>query len=238
MRVDLQPALILHHRPYRETSLLVDLLTRDYGRIAGVARGIRTPRSRNRALMQPFVPLWVAWHGKGELVTLGTVESNGQPFNLTGDCLLTAFYLNELLMRLLPKHDPHSELYDIYYETLEKLQGNNFEQKTLRIFEKKLLEQIGYGLQLQYDMSEGSPIVAEQSYFFCTELGFKRYSQDEDIPAALIFAGESILAFAHEDFLQPESLQDAKRLMRLALSPILGLQPLQSRKLFLEVEAE
>lgn len=230
MRVSLQPAFVLHHRPYRETSMLVELFTKEHGRISVIARGVRTQKSRIRALIQPFVPLLVSWQGKTELMTLGSIETNQTPIMLKGDCLLSGFYLNELLMRVLHKHDPHPELYTIYHETLLELQSDQLQHKTLRLFEKNLLEALGYGLQLQYD------IEPEKYYCFFPEQGFKIYQDNDDINQALIFPGKSLIALANETLADEESLRDAKRLMRLAFAPLLGSQPLHSRKLFIEVE--
>lgn len=238
MQISLQPAFVLHSRPYRETSLIVDLLTKDYGRISVIARGVRTSRSKTKSLLQPFVPVIASWYGKHELMTLSSVEPHGLPIRLQGDCLLSAFYLNELLIRVLHKHDAHAQLYTIYHETLVELQHHELQPKTLRIFEKKLLEEIGYGLQLQYDVPDGRLITAEQQYCFYSEQGFKVFQGEDNIPKAWIFSGKSLLAIAQENLVDPECLKDAKRLMRLALAPLLGTQPLQSRKLFLEVEKE
>lgn len=229
MRITLQPAFVLHHRPYRETSLIVDLLTKEHGRISAIARGVRTPKSRTRSLIQPFTPLLVSWQGKSELMTLTTIETNEAPYWLKGDCLLSGFYLNELLVRILHKHDPHPQIYTIYRNTLLELQNPQSIEKTLRIFEKKLLEELGYGLQLQYD------IHPEQQYCFISDQGFTIY-QNEDIAQVRIFSGKSLLAFAAETLDTPDSLRDAKRLIRLALAPLLGQQSLHSRKLFVEVE--
>jgi DNA repair protein RecO (recombination protein O) len=227
MRITLQPAFVLHHRPYRETSVLLDLLTRDYGRISVVARGVRQSRSRLRSLLQPFVPFLASWQGKGELVTLSSAESNGPPAWLKGECLLSGLYLNELLMRVLHKFDPHPEVYTIYQQTLLELQGVKLEQKTLRLFEKKLLEIIGYGLLLQCG---DQPFQADKYYQFHREHGFE--ISEESGPAT--FLGKSLIALATEKLEDEASLRDAKRLMRLALAPLLGQHILQSRQLFVK----
>lgn len=243
MRISLQPAFILHYRPYRESSFILDLFTQEYGRIALVARGIRTARSKTRSLFQPFVPLLTTWQGKSELMTLCSIEANGMPIYLRGKSLLSAFYLNELLVRVLHKHDPHPKIYSLYHETLRLLQISTSDQheflKTLRLFEKKLLQELGYGLQLQYDIPAGNCFMAEKYYLFCPEQGFKEIFLDMNTNIKKkegIFLGKSLQALATEELNTIESLQDAKRLMRLALAPLLGSQPLQSRKLFVEVE--
>lgn len=236
MRITLQPAFILHHRPYRETSLILDLLTQDHGRISVIARGVRTARSRTRALLQPFTPLLVTWQGKSELMTMGAVEAQGAPIQLRGDHLLSAFYLNELLIRILHKHDPHPQLYTLYQTTLLELHSAQTTQKTLRLFEKKLLEELGYSPQLQYDIPHGNPFVAEQHYQFYPEQGFELFQEGGSVADTFLFAGKSLIALATEQLDDEQSLRDAKRLMRILLAPLLGSQPLQSRKLFLEVE--
>jgi len=234
MRISLQPAFILHHRAYRETSLILDLLTESYGRISLIARGVRTQRSKMRSLLQPFVPLLISWQGQSELMLLNSAEGNGTTFQLRGDCLFSGFYLNELLMRVLQKHDPHPQLYTIYHHTLLELQGAVLEPQTLRLFEKKLLEELGYGVQLERDFSTHEMIVAEQFYQFYPEQGFKRSGQE--VGDRIQFKGKSLLAFAREELSDEESLRDAKRLMRIALTPLLGSHCLQSRKLFEEIK--
>lgn len=235
MRISLQPAFILHHRPYRESSLIIDFLTQEYGRISLIARGVRVARSKNRSILQSFVPLFVSWQGKSELMTLTGVEASEPPFRLRGNCLLSGFYLNEILMRVLHKHDPYTALYSLYDDTLRALQREGLQQKILRLFEKKLLEELGYGLQLQYDILTGKPLVAEERYRFHPEQGFKLCQGNEALPE-WTFLGKSLLALLAEDFNEVDCLRDAKRLMRLAFLPLLGSKPLQSRKLFLEVE--
>ncbi len=231
MRISLQPAFILHHRPYRETSLLLDVFTKDYGRIALIARGVRKNRSQMRALLQPFRGLWVSWRGKTELMTLDGVEAQSMPILLQGECLLSGFYLNELLIRLLQKQDPHPQLYTIYQETLLELSQATLDQKYLRLFEKKLLDELGYGLQLQH------AFLADQLYRFHPEQGFELYQGETNEADPLIFQGKSlvVLATGQLDQADADSLKEIKRLMRIALGIVLGPKPLQSRKLFIGV---
>ncbi|MEO8402668.1 MAG: DNA repair protein RecO [Gammaproteobacteria bacterium] len=232
MRIPLQPAFILHHRSYRETSLLLDVFTEEYGRIGLVARGVRQSRSKWRGLLQPFVPLLVSFQGKTELMTLQNAEPQGIPIHLQNECLLSGFYLNELMVRLLQKHDPHPQLYTIYRHTLLELERAELQQKHLRLFEKNLLIEIGYGLQLQSTISDGKPLLADRFYRFYPESGFELANSSQNEPKNWIFSGKSLLALRAEQLDDPESLQDAKRLMRLALGVLLGSEPLHSRKLF------
>jgi DNA repair protein RecO (recombination protein O) len=232
MRIALQPSFILHHRPYRETSLLLDLFTRDYGRISLISRGVRRGRSPLKALLQPFNTLLVSWQGKTELMTMTGAERNGVPAHLSGDCLLSGFYLNELLMRVLHKHDPHPDLYTVYHQTLIELQAPVLHQKTLRLFEKKLLAELGYGLQLDQDMTTGKPIDADRFYRFHAEFGFELDENSTNSASNTAFSGKSLIALATEQLEDSECLRDIKRLMRRVLAPLIGSQPLYSRKLF------
>lgn len=231
MRINLQPAFVLHHRPYRETSVILDLFTQEHGRISAVARGVRQSRSHLKSLLQPFVPLLVSWQGKGELMALTGAEAHGQPIRMAGECLFSGLYLNEVLMRLLPKHDANAQLYTIYHNTLLELQGAHLLQKTLRLFEKKLLEELGYGLQLNHDAGSKENFDAEKYYRFHPEHGFELCA-DLDSQCSADFSGKSLLALAVEQLDDEASLRDAKRLMRLAMAPLLGQYPLNSRKLY------
>src|SRR5689334_15045703 len=121
MSILLQPAYILHTRAYRDTSLLLEVLTQDYGRVSLVARGVRNSRMRLRSILQPFIPLLLSMQGRSELKLLISAEMNGLSLSLRGDCLLSGFYLNELLVRSLQKEDPHPELYILYQKTLNHL---------------------------------------------------------------------------------------------------------------------
>lgn len=230
MRIALQPAYILHSRAYRETSALLDVFTIEYGRVSLVAKGVRTQQSKIRSLLQPFVPLLISFQGKSELMTMTTVEPNGIPLWLKGDCLLSGFYLNELLCRLLQKSDPHPVLYAMYEQTLLELRGNVLAQKTLRLFEKKLLDELGYGLPLQEDFSTGNALQPDAYYQYVPEQGFKQCEE-----GAALFIGKHLIALHHEQLQEEDVLRDAKRLMRMVLRPLLGEMPLNSRKLFIEV---
>ena len=230
MRIALQPAFVLHSRPYRETSVIVDLFTQDCGRIAAVARGVRQSRSPLRPLLQLFMPIFVSWQGKSDLMNLVTVEANGYSRRLVGERLLSGLYLNELLMRVLHKHDPHPGLYTIYHNTLLELQGTESQLKTLRLFEKKLLEQLGYGLHLTYDAANQSAIAANKYYRFHPEHGFELCGLNAG--QHTVFAGKSLLALDAEELDDDTFLRDAKRLMRLALAPLLGKYTLNSRQLY------
>lgn len=229
MRISLQPAFILHHHPYRETSLLLQVFTFEYGRLSLIARGIRRNRSLLRPLLQPFSPLLLSWQGKTDLMTLQQAEPQNTPIQLKGECLLSGFYLNELLMRLVQKHDPQPQLYTIYQHTLLELERDCAPQKHLRLFEKKLLAELGYGLPLQHAEPDNQPLLADQFYRFYPDKGFELCTNHI---GQSVFSGRSLIALAADKLEDPSVLHDAKRLMRIALGTLLGPQPLHSRKLF------
>lgn len=153
-RVSQQEAYCLHRRPYRETSFLVDVLTVDHGRFTVIARAARAVKNSSQGLLQPFTPLLISWAGHGELVTLTQVELHGEVKQLQGEALYAGFYLNELLMRLLQPWDPYPQVYSMYAETLSALCESGLQSKILRLFEKSLLEELGYGLIELKSMTE------------------------------------------------------------------------------------
>ena len=151
MRVSLQPAFVLHARPWRETSLIVETLTQHFGRIALIAKGARRPRSAVRGLLMAFQPLTLSWFGKRELRTLKNAEwQGGQPL-LAGPALMCGFYLNELILKLLPRDDPHPQLFLQYQQTLKELAEGAAQAVTLRRFEKRLMQELGYALLLEQE---------------------------------------------------------------------------------------
>ncbi|HQU16671.1 MAG: DNA repair protein RecO [Chromatiales bacterium 21-64-14] len=230
-RVALQPGYVLHPRPYRDTSLLVEALTPEHGRVGLVAKGVRAPRSRMRGLLQPFRPLLLSWSGSGDLATLVGAEANGPMMGLAGAGLLSGFYVNELLVRLLLRHDPHPALYQAYEAVLTALQAAGQEEPALRIFEKRLLQELGYGLLLDREARSGQPIDAERRYRYRLDLG--PLPEDEGDIADPAIHGSSLLALAREVLpADPERRQEAKRLMRAAIARHLGGRPLKSRDLF------
>ena len=231
--VSLQPAFVLHYRPYRDTSLLIDLFTLEHGRVGIVARGARGPRSRIKGLMQPFVPLLVSWTGKTELLSLRNVEPNGESKYLSGQALLSGLYLNELLIRLLQRHDAYPNLFNVYAITLNSLQHPELHQQALRLFEKHFLNDLGYALQLRNDINSNATIDPNQYYFYDPERGPTLCLNRQLFTKPNIFSGKSLLDLAENNFTDPGSLRDAKRLMRLAFAALLGKKPLKSRELFI-----
>ncbi len=228
-RISLQPAFILHAKPYRDSSLLVDLLTHNYGRISGIARQVRGAKTR-KALVQSFAPLLVSWAGKTELMSIGQIESNGIPYHLTGTTLISGFYLNELLVRLLYRYDPHPNLFVAYQTALIKLQNGENPESVLRLFECELIAELGYGLQFNQEAITQLEILPEKFYRFDHEHGFVLCEQMNS--QQILFRGKSLLALHRQNLNDIEDLQAAKRLLRLVLAPLLGNKPIKSRELF------
>lgn len=226
-RIFLQPAYVLHGRPYRDTSLLLEMFTPEHGRIGLVARGARGAKSKSRGLLQPFRALLVSWSGRGELQTLTAVEEASRPLLLRGENLVTGFYINELIMRLLERHDPHAHLFNVYAETLSRLAEQPEVEWCLRVFEKRLLSELGYGLLLDREADTGKLLEADRIYRYQIERG---PLSDRDAVGVSIY-GRSLLSLHREELADAESRTEAKRLMRAVLGWYLGDRPLKSRDL-------
>jgi len=165
MRIEQQPAYVLHARAYRETSLLLECLTRDHGRVGVVARGVRGERARlRRAELEPFQGLRMDLLMRGELATLTALEAAGTSLSITGDTALAGLYLNELVVRMTGRNDPSPPLFAAYARTLVRLSGAEPLAWTLRRFERDLLDAIGYALPLQFDAQTGEPLEPGASY--------------------------------------------------------------------------
>ncbi|MBD9414263.1 DNA repair protein RecO [Pseudomonas sp. PDM16] len=221
------PAFVLHSRPYKETSALVDFLTPE-GRLRAVLRGAR---GKAGGLARPFAPLELELRGRGELKSVGRLEATGIAHWLQGQTLYSGMYLNELLLRLLPSEDPHPALFDHYALTLRALSANPPLEPLLRAFEWRLLDDLGYGFALDIDIS-GHPVVADSLYRLHPDAGMEPVGQLQ--PG--LFQGIDLLAMAEADWSSPGALAAAKRLMRQALAPHLGGRPLVSRELFMTLK--
>lgn len=220
MRIEQQPAFILHSRPYRETSLLLECLTRDFGRIGLVARGVRRERTRvPRALLQPLAPIRLGWSGRGELATLTHVEANAAGFDLQGDALLCALYLNELVLRLTPRQDPQPELFTDYLRTLTRLALGEPQAWTLRRFERDLLAHLGYALVLDVDGDTGAPVVPEGEYGYRHESGPVAWRASS---TGVRLRGATLLALAQDRAPAEADASALKRFMRGAIALHLG----------------
>ena len=237
-KANLEPAFILHRRPWRDTSLLLEAFTAQHGRLGMVAKGVRGKRSTRAALLQPFQPLLLSWSGRGELHTLTDAEPAATLPPLQGHALISGFYLNELLMRLLQRHDPHPQLFQAYHQVLSRLHSGEQLEWSLRLFECELLEQLGYGLLLDYCPFSDAPIAAEASYVYLAERGPVPAGQAQ---GALV-SGQTLLSLASAQWPlsepEPHRLREAKQLLRQTLATYLGPKPLASRALFQTVSGK
>ncbi|HMW79739.1 MAG TPA: DNA repair protein RecO [Accumulibacter sp.] len=230
-RVDGQPAFVLHAYPYSETSLIADVFSRDYGRLPLLARGARRPRSVLRGLLLAFQPLELAWAGSGEVKTLIKAEwQGGQPL-LAGRSLFCAYYLNELLMQLLPREDAHVRLFAVYAETLQRF-AISAQEGDLRRFERVLLQELGYGPMLEIDV-EGLAVDTDADYVYEVERGPVRVSPADERARSL--RGQTLIDLAREDFSNPRSLVEAKQLMRTLIGHYTGGRKLVSRAIYREL---
>lgn len=235
-KVDGQPAYVLHTYPFRETSLICEVFSRDFGRVSLLARGARRPRAAIRGLLMGFQPLEIGWAGKGEVLTLMKAEwQGGQPL-LSGEALFCGYYLNELLMHLLPREDAHEGIFSAYKQMLSRLAsapGGKVNEADLRCFEKALLQELGYGLMLGHD-SAGQAIEANAYYTYRMEQGPVRLEHAEG--AAQVIRGQTLHDLDTEDFSNPRSRSEAKILMRTLIAHYLSGKELQSRKIFKELQ--
>ena len=231
-RVDGQAAYVLHLHPYSETSLVVDVFTRDHGRVPLLARGARRPRSAMRGLLMSFQPLELGWFGGGEVKTLAKAEWLGGMPLLGGRCLLLGYYLNELLLKMLPREDAHVALFEAYAAALRALAAGSDDAPELRRFEKTLLKELGYGLTLDIDMESGKPVEAGVEYSYLIERGPVRRTEADD--AAI--SGKTLLDMVADDYSDPRTRLESRHLMRTLIAHHLGGKPLQSRRVFIELQ--
>ncbi len=237
--VNLQPAYVLHTRNYRESSLIVELFTCDYGRVPAVARGARRPKARMRGVLQPFRRLLVSFSGRQAMKTLLDAEDQFSTGRLQGTGLYSGLYLNELLMRLLKAEDHHSTLFNAYEHVLAEIKSGKNIEPLLRDFEQYLLRDLGYGMPFPEQLCSHEPTNSnpgqfdETVYYYSPDGHFfllDNKPEAEQLPRC--FQGKHLQAIARSDYADREVLRAAKRLMRLALHPLLGDRPLQSRTLF------
>jgi DNA repair protein RecO (recombination protein O) len=223
---------LLHATPYRETSLLVDLFSKNHGRIRCVAKGFRKPNKRgiSRAIF-PYTEHQFSWQGRGELKTLTNADCNQAPAFLQQECLFTGLYVNELLFRLLHEHDPHEYLYQKYNEFMLQLASAGPSEPMLRQLEMTLLDELGYGLVLDSEALGGAPLLADKLYQYVPEQGLIAAVNQHRQPLGT-YRGEDIMALMQGDFSQRSVLKTAKQLLRCVIDFYLGGRQLHSRELY------
>lgn len=228
-RVTLEPAYVLSRRPYRDTSLLLEVFSREHGRVGLVARGARAPKSKLRGLLQDFSPLLLSWQNAGELGTLQSAEAAAAPLILSGERVFHGWYLNELLTRLLQRHDAHPGLFDTYALTLAQLGGEAVHGiDALRYFEMSLLVEIGYGPLLP------ETLAPDQHYRYDPEQGPEPTGADD----RQAYAGASLIALRDGELADAKARSDALRLLRSLLAVHLGDRPLRTPQLLRAMRAQ
>ena len=224
-------AYVLHTRAYKNTSLIVDVMTREHGRMTLVAKGAKRLKSPFQGLLQPFIPLFVAWGGRNEMNTLYKAEAIPGPNKFAGELIYTGFYINELIIYLLHKHEAHISLFDRYQNCLDNLQQGQDTELTLRYFELALLSELGYGVSLEYDLQTGAPVLPGNMYEYNMEMGVTTVSGDG--ATSLCVSGDTLLALAASNVHTDKQKSEAKKLLRSILEYHLEGRPLKTRELFM-----
>lgn len=233
-RIQDELAFVLHSYPFRETSLVLEVFSRQHGRVPLVARGARRPRSALRGLLMSFQPLALSWFGKHELRTLHSAEWQGGQPHLQGTALLCGFYLNELLLNLMARDDPHENLFDYYQQTMQRLAQESDHAFTLRCFEKHMLQELGYALQLETEAVSGKPIDPAQTYRYILELG--AVAETDDATQGMPITGKTLLDMAADDYRDANSARQSKQLIRMLLDHYLAGKTLHTRELMRDLQ--
>lgn len=231
-RVQQEPAYILHHRPFSDSSQILDIVTRDHGRIALVARGSRGAKSRLAGVLRPFLPLRVSWVAKSDLGTLIGAEAAGAPAGVMGDAMLSAYYVNELLLNFLHRFDPQPEIFALYKNVLDALVRTHSVAASLRSFELELLSLLGYAVNLDHFRDSDEKLEPLQNYEYQMERGPVAVDRPDGV---MIFSGAELSAIARQDFAKDDVLRAANRLLRQVISFHLGGKELKSRKVLKEL---
>lgn len=225
-----EPGYVLHRRNYRETSLMVDLFTLNHGRLTVVSRGANSPKSPLKAQLQPFQPMLLSWQGRSDLKTLTSAESRLGPNLSRTERLYCGLYLNELLQRLLPPQEPHQTLFAQYIETLDELAVADEFEPTLRRFESRLVDALGYGFDWGMATDSGRAVLSDHHYYYDPEQGVLETSSPNSLLQGL--RGDVLLALSGQRLDTPEARRTAKRVMRVLIDHLLQGRELHSRALF------
>jgi DNA repair protein RecO (recombination protein O) len=237
-RIAEQPGFVLHSYPYRETSLVIDVFTRDYGRLALIAKGAKRPHSALRGVLQTFQPLALSWTGKSEVRTLTKAEWVGGMRPLAGGALLSGFYVNELLVKFCAREDAHAALFNHYVLTLTRLAHDEPAVQVLRSFERVLLRETGYAIALDRTVTRQS-VVAERTYVFDPERGvcdLDELAPDAPVRQGPLIAGQTLIDMERDDYSRAQTVTQSKTLMRFLLNTYLGGTPLATRQILIDLQ--
>lgn len=234
-QVQLEHGFVLHQRAYLNTSQLIECLTEQHGVIGLVAQGSRRRSSGRRAVLQPFSPLRLSWIRRTDLGRLTGVEAAGPALGLAGDNLFAGFYVNELVLRLIARGDANETAYSCYSRCLADLATASATARTVRLFELRLLQALGYGIELEHDVDTGNPIRPDGHYRFQPEHGFSPCG--ETATATDSYGGNELISLREERLEDARSLRAAKRLLTQSLKIYLGDRPLRTRTILEDVIA-
>lgn len=237
-RAELEPAFVLHSYAYKETSLIVEAFTRHHGRVGLLARGARRGRSAVRGALLAFHPLRLSWTASAELGTLTAAEWSGGQSALAGLPLMCGFYMNELLLRLLPREDAHEGLFDAYGSTVARLAGGAEPAGLLRAFELSLLRELGYAPPLDRDPANGQPVQAGRRYRYLPERGpiEAAGAERERGEGEITVSGQTLLDMARDDYSRPETREESRRLLRRLIATRLPGQTLHTSDMLRELQ--
>jgi DNA repair protein RecO (recombination protein O) len=237
-RLEDEQAFVLHTYPFQDTSVIVEAFSRRHGRIGLIAKGAKRPKSVLRPALLAFQPLAMAWSGRGELRTLTRAEAVGAAHALAGVAMMCGYYVNELVLKLLQRDDPHERLFDDYAAALLGLATGEPTEAVLRRFELALLREIGYAVQLEYDAERGTPLVAEERYAYWPERGpLTSGASDAGGAAGTVqLRGKTLLDMARGDFSDPLTAAESKQLMRWLIGQHLDQRTLNTRQLLIELQ--
>jgi DNA repair protein RecO (recombination protein O) len=230
-----EPVYVLHTYPFKETSLIVELFSYRFGRVTTTAKGARRPRSAMRGMLQSFQPLQATWSGKSDIKTLHSLDWAEGLLLIKGDALMCGFYLNELLLRLLPREDAHENLFNYYKEALQTLTNTDDLATTLRRFELKLLQELGYAVPLSYD-EQDQEILPEKTYYYLPERGACHPQTEKIVRNGVQLFGKTLLDMQKNHYDDAKTKLQSKQLMRMLLSYYLGDKPLHTRQLLIDLQ--
>lgn len=236
VQAQLEPAYVIHRRPWQESSLIVDLFSLNFGRVSAVARGGNSSRRAWKAQLQPFQPLKVTWVGRGELKTLSDVEIQSAPMLVKSTPLYSGLYANELIQKLLPQADPSPDLFAAYIELLQRLAANEDVEPVLRRFEWSLVKELGLSFEWHRAADTNEAVYADQSYGFDPQLGIVQTAQRPLLLTGI--PGAALLAIAADDYSSPMARKVAKSVMRVLINDLLDGRTLHSRSLFMTMNGE
>jgi DNA repair protein RecO (recombination protein O) len=237
-KVQMEPAWLLHQRDFRETSRIVEFFTRDYGRVALFVRGVRSARSPLTALLQPFQPLMLSWQGSGDGGRVTALEAMGPPVNVAAECRMGGFYLNELVLNLLTREDAHPDVFESYAQAVSALALVATQRRTLRQFEKRLLESLGYLADYTQVSGSGVAVVPNRVYHVRPGQGVVADVTELNLAASASYQrGEHLLALASEQWDDPAMAEPIRQLLAMCIDMALDGRPLKTREVAQAVRA-